>query len=73
MDHFQFLTTTTMMRFLGRDMFIFQISLNTLSSVELVCISDFLKYILKNGTELKEEHLKIYVIDLFVFEDSFVN
>lgn len=54
-------------------MFIFQISLNTFSRVELVCISDFFKYILKNGTELKEEHLKIFVIDLFVFEDSFVN
>ena len=54
-------------------MFIFQISLNTFSRVELVRISDFLKYILKNGTELKEEHLKIFVIDLFVFEDSFVN
>ena len=38
-----------------------------------VYISDFLKYILKNGTELKEEHLKIFVIDLFVFEESFVN
>ena len=72
MDYFQFLTTTTMMCFLGRDMFIFQISLNTFSRVEF-CISVFLKYILKNGTELKEEHLKIFVIDLFVFEDSFVN
>ena len=70
-DHFQFLTTTTMMSLLGRDMFIFQISLNTFSRVELVCISDILKYILKSGTELKEKHLKIFVIDPFgVFENS---